>query len=65
MSESELLTDLIKAAQKYLIASDRAHTCINCVNWHGTTELCDKYKARPPAPTIVYGCKDWQPDIPF
>jgi len=39
-------------------------TCLNCCDWNDKTEICMKYKSRPPAKVIVSGC-DSHTDIPF
>lgn len=40
-------------------------TCLNCTNFMKDTEMCDIYRARPPAHIIVSGCSDYMIDIPF
>ncbi len=40
--------------------------CPNCDKWIAFKELCDLYNARPPAPVIAFGCKDFETvKIPF
>lgn len=40
-------------------------TCLNCINWNDRTELCQKYKSRPPLKVIVTGCEEHDDEIPF
>lgn len=43
-------------------------SCVNCENWEDSAEMCMKYRARPPAKVIAFGCIDWfnlNDDIPF
>ena len=39
-------------------------TCTNCCDWNDKTEMCMKFKVRPPAKVIVVGCEQHS-DIPF
>jgi hypothetical protein len=50
------------------------HSCINCDHWSNNsverkdsppTELCHKWRQRPPASVIVVGCPEWQDAVPF
>ena len=40
-------------------------SCINCSNWQHEKDKCGKYDEKPPATIIVYGCDDWDIDLPF
>lgn len=50
---------------KRLVKLQVVNSCLNCVEWNPKPETCGKYKARPPAEVIVYGCPAWEEDIPF
>lgn len=39
-------------------------TCLNCVHWDTSRELCKLNGCRPPATIIVNGCECYD-DIPF
>lgn len=47
--------------------SDVLASCLTCQYWDERTELCDKFKARPPAHIIVNACPDYfdNNEIPF
>lgn len=47
------------------IEAVKATNCLNCIHFKEKIEECSKYKARPPARTIVEGCKEWDLNIPF
>lgn len=36
------------------------HTCLTCINFNTTQEVCGLYQVRPPAHVIAYGCPSWQ-----
>lgn len=57
--------ELVKEFQDKLIARQYWQSCLNCVHWESQTETCIQFNARPPAPVIVCGCRDYQADIPF
>lgn len=57
--------ELAAEFQDKLIARQYWQTCLNCVQWDELTETCIQFNARPPAPIIVNGCRDYQSDIPF
>lgn len=42
-------------------------TCLNCMFWKHTEDICGKYNAKPPAEIIVFSCPDYKDDgeIPF
>lgn len=45
-------------------------TCLNCKHFNEQLELCNKFKSRPPARVIAFGCPahediDDLEDIPF
>jgi len=52
--------DLIKTFKKW--AQDRS--CLQCMRWQEQKEICEKFKQRPPAKTIVNGCQ-FHEFIPF
>ena len=39
--------------------------CITCNHFDEESEICGKYKMRPPARTIVEAGPEWDLDIPF
>ena len=42
-------------------------SCISCKNFHEQSEICKKYRQKPPARVIAFGCKEYDDidDIPF
>jgi hypothetical protein len=43
-------------------------SCINCNSFDEKIECCMRYRQRPPARVIAYGCQDWaniDDDVPF
>jgi hypothetical protein len=51
---------------KKMITNGLLSSCINCMHWSGMkTEMCEKFKTRPPLTVIVYGCPEWEHEIPF
>jgi hypothetical protein len=42
-------------------------TCMTCVHFQESNEVCKRYNLRPPARVIAYGCKDYmnEEEIPF
>jgi len=42
-------------------------SCLNCFFFNEKEELCNKYKMRPPARIIAFGCPDYSDviEIPF
>jgi hypothetical protein len=50
---------------KKMVDNGLLTSCINCEHWHPKTEQCGLFNQRPPVPVIVYGCPEWQFDIPF
>lgn len=42
-------------------------TCLTCCAFDEPQEQCRKYRARPPARVIAYGCKDYfsEEELPF
>lgn len=43
-------------------------SCVNCDNWQHQEEYCMKFRDRPPAKIIAFGCIDWtniNDDVPF
>lgn len=60
--------------QKNIVEQHAWQTCLNCEEWsdgtkHGDGNTypvgCIKFQAVPPPHVIVYGCKDYQDQIPF
>jgi hypothetical protein len=40
--------------------------CTNCEHFRALDgEVCALAQQRPPVKVLVYGCKEWLPDIPF
>lgn len=58
----EYLLDYMRACEGELVRS-----CLTCAVFQESSELCGKFKARPPARVIAYGCKDYfnEKEIPF
>jgi hypothetical protein len=56
------LIDAIRAFEPELVRS-----CMTCASFRESDEQCVKFKARPPARVIAYGCKDYfnEAEIPF
>jgi len=52
--------ELIKLFKNW--AQDRS--CLQCMHWDEIKEICKKFNERPPAKTIVNGCK-FHDFIPF
>jgi hypothetical protein len=52
--------ELIKTFKRW--AQDRS--CLQCMHWNEIKEVCKKFNERPPAKTIVNGCK-FHDFIPF
>lgn len=51
---------------RFTIKAEIFPSCLNCDSWaKDGTEVCNKYKARPPADVIVFSCGQWEADIPF
>lgn len=51
---------------RFMVRSEAFPSCLNCDHWDEKGETCKKFKARPPAETIVFSCgQHWEPDIPF
>lgn len=38
-------------------------SCLTCEHFVEANELCIKYKQRPPARVIAYGCPSWDDNI--
>jgi hypothetical protein len=55
------------ALQQRCVAARAWQCCLNCDFWSENNDLgpCLKFKARPPATTIVVGCPEWCDEIPF
>lgn len=51
--------------QHRMIKSQHWMTCLNCMYFKETEDLCELFKAKPPTHVIVTGCKDHLDDIPF
>lgn len=60
MTPEEQLKFMIKKFEQW--AQDRS--CLQCIKWNETKEICDMFNQRPPAKTIVNGCK-YHDFIPF
>jgi hypothetical protein len=58
----DYMVDLLKGYETELVK-----TCITCASFRESDEQCTKFKARPPARVIAYGCKDYfnEEEIPF
>lgn len=43
-------------------------SCLNCDSFDEQNEVCTRYRQRPPARVIAFGCPDWvnlNDDVPF
>lgn len=40
-------------------------TCVHCVHFTETNEICDVVKQRPPAKIIAFGCEQFDNGTPF
>lgn len=49
-----------KMVRNFLLSS-----CLNCEHWDKKPEQCRKFGMKPPLEVIVYGCAEWEQDIPF
>lgn len=58
---TNMLTALIKEAR----FRNYVKNCTNCDSWSRPKQLCDHWKALPPAEVIVVGCDLHSDDIPF
>ena len=54
-----LITVAIEREPNYLY-----QTCLTCIHFHETKEICSLAKKRPPAKIIVFGCEAWE-YVPF
>jgi hypothetical protein len=47
--------------------AELVRTCLTCTLFNEKQELCNKWKSRPPARVIAYGCPDYfaEDEIPF
>ena len=50
---------------KKMVDNGLLTSCINCEHFDKKARICTKYKVEPPAEVIVYGCPEWEFDIPF
>lgn len=53
------------AIQQKALAHDAWRSCLNCDFWKEKENHCAKWKATPPAETIVLSCEQWMYKIPF
>lgn len=60
-----LTEQYIPEFQRKIVDKEIWRACINCEHWKSSEEICAKWKARPPADTIVLSCPAWQYRIPF
>lgn len=63
ISDSELAT--LRKLHRHMIDGQLVPSCFNCAYFVEKEEQCVRWKVRPPAATIVYGCESWEGDIPF
>lgn len=56
------LADWLKSYHPELV-----RTCLSCSSFNEPSEYCQRYKARPPARVIAYGCPSYinEDEIPF
>ena len=51
-----------------MLPEEMIKSCITCETFNESTEVCNKYKMKPPARIIAFGCPDYNnisEDIPF
>lgn len=48
-----------------LVENDAVHCCLNCEHFDKQNDQCATYQVKPPCEVIVYGCDEWEPEIPF
>jgi len=49
-----------------LIQDCIVHSCLNCEQFNAEKERCTHAPEHPlPTTVVVYGCKSWEPSIPF
>jgi hypothetical protein len=58
------LKNLATILSQYMFDMGWFNSCLNCCDWNNNTEMCMKFKQRPPAKVIVSGCEHHS-DIPF
>jgi len=54
-----LRSELLKLFNQALVEADALKTCITCSEFTEETEICKKFKARPPARVIAFGCSSF------
>lgn len=57
MARAGNLAKLVKMIVDEMEAKGIFDTCLNCVHWHETKEICTKFNERPPAEVIIHGCE--------
>jgi len=55
------------ALHKCLVYNDSFPCCMNCTNFELKTEICQKFKSRPPIETLMFSCgvENWEAGLPF
>lgn len=48
-----------------LIRTQQVASCWNCECFDKKSEICLEFNMRPPAKVIVFGCEEWEGEIPF
>ena len=48
-----------------LIRRQLLASCFNCERFDHANEVCLQFDARPPAKVLVFGCPEWEGEIPF
>lgn len=59
----EAMRLFINSLHREFIAQQKMHSCINCHYFE--EDKCSKWDALPPPEIIVYGCIEWEGEIPF
>lgn len=64
--QRQIILDKVMSAI-YSALDERLKSCVNCVHWSPDYEKCNKFKARPPAHIIAFGCSEFFSidEIPF
>ena len=61
----KLRTALRDSFMVWLDATHAYRSCLTCIHFIEAMETCDKFRQRPPARVIAYGCNEHTLEIPF
>lgn len=54
-----------KQMHRFLIETYTVTSCLNCLYFDKAKDQCGKWDMKPPTTVAVYGCPDYETDIPF